>query len=696
MAIGLIPTSAFAWNGGGHTWATEAALRLFGNGDADPAAPGDPNSPDPKWSPVEPDPMWISRDREIPLYPELGRVTTWCNPEKGCVAGTEDHENWYWISICSMKEDDVSSTMNHFWYPEEGLHECPDDVSGRDNAWETMRDSWEQARLDWVDGNLGGAYGNLGYAIHLIQDVGQPAHSNEDFHPGNDLGDDDCLEDWSTEDYVKAEFKWETNHTFPAPYGEFIPKQKTTEQIGTDVISATWPEADGDTGEDNMLVDWIGDGINLNEMWSQLFYRMYFLSQIGGYFASDSENGNNTDPTGWLRDFPNFPQYLHIEDGDHVSAQDSTGLDPDNDGCDQFWCTDDDNDGDGDLTTIMKYAYGSTFRITPGLIDLFRRTVDNVPPVTTVELSQEDSDEVRLAPGWNNSPVTVKLADATDNPNPGYRPSGVWKIWGKCNGAPPDDPSDPTPSLAISVDGKYKCECMSTDWCGNVEQDQDLEIWLDTTPPEVTFPDLRPNYLTSETFTATWVAIDALSDVASEKGYLDGNPITKGQVFDLALLGGIHTRHVTATDVAENTTEIDYIFEVWLDATGWCFSVLVNNKTDGNDMTCSVEFPAPYDVGLISVNTSTFAVKGALDLTEEDPVVGQTATLPAQLLTGVGDNNKNGIPDRKILFRKDLFIQALGGQTGNIPSLITGGLLPSGQPRFIADITVPVFKSTKK
>lgn len=708
MAIGLVPTSVLAWNGGGHYWATEAALRLFGNGDGDPAAPGDPNGPDPMWSQGEPDPMWISRDRDIPLYPELGKVTNWCNPEKGCAEGTEDHENWYWITICSMKKDQIDgglATMNHFWYPEEGLHECPDDVAGRNNAWEEMGPHWYQALVDWLNGNLGGAYGNLGYAIHLIQDPGQPAHSNEDMHPGNDLGDDDCLEDWMSETYVKEHFKWESNHTFPAPYGEFIPPLKSNEQISSDVLNAAWPEADGDAGEENIHDTWVEDTMNTYETglwgWTQVFYRMYFLSQIGGYFASDSHSGNNTDPTGWLNDFPSFPQYLHKGDGTEVSAQNCTGLDPDNDGCDQFWCTDNDNDHDGDLSTIMDYAYGSTFRMTPGLLDLFRRTVDNVPPVTTYDLARYDGEEVKLPPQWNNWPVTVELTGATDQGNPWIvgttrTMSGVWKVWGRCDGLPPDDPADSTPSWGISTDGKHKVECMSTDWCGNVEQDQDIEIWIDRTPPEVTFPGLRPNYLTSETFTATWVATDALSGVASEVAYLDGNLVTKGQVFDLALLAGLHTLRVIAYDNAGNLSDVNYNFEVWIDADGWCFSVLVNNKTDGNAMTCSVEFPAPYNVGLISLNTSTLAVKGAIDLTQSDPVVGKTAELPAKLLTGVGDNDMDGILDRKILFRKDRFVSALGGQTGNIPSIIRGGLLPNGQPRFIAEVIVPVFKSTKK
>jgi hypothetical protein len=295
---------------------------------------------------------------------------------------------------------------------------------------------------------------------------------------------------------------------------------------------------------------------------------------------------------------------------------------------------------------------------------------------------------------WNNSPVTVKLTGATDYGNPRFlRVSGVWKVWGLSDGNPPADADNP--SWVIAEDGKHTVNCLSTDMNGNVDT-KDIQVWFDGTPPEVAFPDLRPNYLTSENFVATWVASDATSGVKSETAYLDGNLVTKGQVFNLAQLAGLHTLRVIVYDNADNVRDVSYNFEVWIIAKSWSFSVNVNDKTEGNAMSCVVEFPAPYNVGLISLQTSTLAVKGTLDLTKSNPVVGQTAVLQAQLLGGVGDNDRNGIRDRKIQFRKDYFVKALGGQAGNIPSVVCGGLLPNGQPRFIAPVTVPVFKSSKK
>jgi hypothetical protein len=87
---------------------------------------------------------------------------------------------------------------------------------------------------------------------------------------------------------------------------------------------------------------------------------------------------------------------------------------------------------------------------------------------------------------WNNSPIVVLITGATDYGNPGMRVSGVWKLWGECDGVPPADPN--LPLWDIDTDGIHKLECMSTDMCGNVEQDQDVTFKTDCTPPEITCP----------------------------------------------------------------------------------------------------------------------------------------------------------------------------------------------------------------
>ena len=95
------------------------------------------------------------------------------------------------------------------------------------------------------------------------------------------------------------------------------------------------------------------------------------------------------------------------------------------------------------------------------------------------------------------------------------------------------------------------------------------------------------------------------------------------------------------------------------------------------------------------MTTCTVAVKGTLDLTQSDPVVGATAVLPAESMTGVGDSDGDHIRDRMLRFNKDQFVAALGGQVGDMSAVVSGGLLPNGMPRFLGVMTVPVFSPPK-
>jgi hypothetical protein len=708
LAIGFMANSALAWTGSCHAWASEAALKLFGGGENLPP----------------PDPMSIKRNSEAPLFPELDLTTLWYDPEKTfCIDDLDDatwcfmngfetreeccqqfmkpFKNWQWVIAASISKDGQDdTTLHHFWDSEEGLYGS---TWNADNAWMAVRVHWLKALVYWQQENLGGAYVHLGYAAHMLQDMTQPAHANEDIHPGDfPIGmwvpGDDALEDWLSEfdDYCKTTFHWITDQT-PIQgggafvYGPVLSVPTDNSELLLDMINpqSSW-EGSADIWDDEILSN-PSSPFNLQP----LFYMMYVSQQTGNYFASDDEDGNSDDPIGWLNGFPHeFSniRLLNADTGEDVSAHNSAGLYGllDNDGCD---CND-----DGDLEKIAKWTYGAAFRAMPAFINFFRRTVDNVPPYTIYKLSRSDYETAKLAPECNNSNVTVILDYAHDLNRGGWRESGVWKVWGRCNGEPPLFGADQKPYWNLTEDGTYEVELLSTDKIGNVEGDEnDFSIIIDQTPPVIEFPDLRPNYLTSETLTIKWTASDSgPCGMASQIAYLDEIQKEYGQSIDLSELAGRHKLEVYVTDGAGNMAYEIFEFEVWIDAEGWCFSVIVNNKTDGNAMTCSIQFPAPYDVGLISLSTSSLAVKGSIDLDEDYPIVEQTATLPAQLLTGVGDNNMDGIPDRKILFRKDLFVKALGGQTGNIQSIVSGGLLPDGQPRFLAEVTVPVFKSLKK
>ena len=171
----FVSSPALAFNGGGHYYAAEAAIELFGVKDLT----------EPIETVMTPD--MIDRDRQISLLPELEGVSQ--TDDAYGDGAIEMRRNWDWLREGAIRMDDYDSTLplHHFWYAEEGLHEFPNDTYAVDNAWETVQDYWKKAINFWNAGNLGDAYKFLGYSIHLMQDMGQPAHANEDMHPGDDL-----------------------------------------------------------------------------------------------------------------------------------------------------------------------------------------------------------------------------------------------------------------------------------------------------------------------------------------------------------------------------------------------------------------------------------------------------------------------------------------------------------------------------
>jgi hypothetical protein len=544
------------------------------------------------------------------------------------------------------------------------------------NSWMKARLMWDKTLMYWNANDLGNAYSFLGHVLHKLSDQAIPCHAHNDKHPAP--VNDDSIEEWFRDkaDPSNLLYTWCGQYGRTVPQGGimFPPSNEEVLAVGSDVLKGAVTSQDPGitSGPSNI---------------PQLFYLMYTVNQYGDFSPSDEVDGNTFEPTGWCN--YNDPEIRWAnKNNEPLTGSGSKYALVDNDS------DPDNNNIDGDFTLILKVGWRAAYRAAPALIDLFRRTVDAVPPVTTFERTRADGAPLS---DWNNSIVTVTLVSAEDGNNQGYRASGVWKRWGLCDGLAPSIAADEMPYWAISGDGEHKIQLMSTDKMGNVEGPaNDFSVKVDLTPPEISFPDLRPNYLTSQNFVPLWNATDATSGIDGETAYLDGGLVVKGTPINLALLAGKHRLEVYAYDKAGNVRREYYDFEVWINAKGWCFSVNVNDKTQGNAMSCVVEFPAPYDVGLVDLKTSTLAVKGTLDLTKSDPVVGQTAMLQGQLLTGVGDNDSNGIRDRKIQFRKDYFVNALGGQVGNITSVVRGGLLPNGLPRFIAEITVPVFKSSKK
>jgi cysteine-rich repeat protein len=449
---------------------------------------------------------------------------------------------------------------------------------------------WARSLEFWRAGNLGAAYTTLGYAMHLVQDMGQPAHSNEDFHgPANR----DSLEEWMFGEYCKA--------VFPAP--------RDTSPAPQDVGPSFPPPLLKGIGNPpaNVPHHWLNDGeimSTLNE-WEyrdeviaddyfgvrnpeliahyempQLFAVMYSMNQIGGFFASDDENGDTEEPFGWLYNyripwygFPTGPWLYDVEAGEYVLAQDADGLDGgrDNDGCS---C----NDVDNDLRNqIFPWVYGAAFNASKFVLDLFRKTVDRVPPTSTCWITIGENP---VSPnGWHNKQATVFMPrdGVVDNPNPGFRPSGVWMLWGLVDGAWAEKSDESGLSWTIRTEGDHLVQLMSTDLMGNVEQ-TDLHVKLDFTPPRVEALGVKPvlDLGRQRDATITWSAFDPLSGVASTSARLDGKTVT-GQVRLATLALGAHVLTVAAVDQAGNQATSTYSFQVTL---GNCGNGI---KSDGEE-----------------------------------------------------------------------------------------------------------------
>jgi cysteine-rich repeat protein len=623
--VALSPTPAGAWSGGGHIWGAEAAARMYGAGqggwppiwpwDYRPCLlPGETTYT--PWItslvsgvPGFPRGLMMSTYEDIcrnprlgiPIMPELNLVREWYYAGEDCIYAIppdswikepkcdartiEDRYLWDWLRQGAISEDDrTAATMHHFWFSEEGLHECPNDTYAEENAWETAEDLWVRAINFWngIPGdpqdppNLGAAYTTLGYTMHLVQDMGQPAHSNEDLHPGDALSDDDSLEDWMFREYCEALFNaWrdtrpapqDVGPSFPPPLLKGIgnpPANVPHHWLNDGEIMSTlneWEYRD-EVIADNYFMD---PGLIAHYEIPQLFQVMYMMNQVGSFFASDSEDGNTEEPLGWLykdnEPFYGFPKGSWLyddEEGKWVLAQKWEGLHgaADNDGCD---C-----DRNGDLSRIFQWSYGAAFNASKFVLELFRKTVDRVPPTSTCWIIGGASPS--STGGWRNQQASVAMPrnGVVDNANPGFRPSGVWMLWGLVDGAWADESDDSGLYWTIKTEGDHLVQLMSTDFMGNVEQ-TDLHVKLDFTKPSIQVFGMKPVLDISEQrdLTIAWTANDLLSGVASTSARLDGQPVTNGQVVRMSSLGvGAHVLAVTAIDQAGNQATLEYPFQV--------------------------------------------------------------------------------------------------------------------------------------
>lgn len=665
---------------------------------------------------------------QMPIFPELEAFSEYYDAE----GDTSDEETWAsksnrdWAFGGATAEDHydteyglevIEGSLAHFWDADHGVFHTVGDINVS-NAWTKAEEMWIHAVEHWNAGETGFAYLYLGKCLHLLTDQGQPAHPHGDIH----FPDHDSLEDWAGRQVSNADslyrgpcemFDWYDPARWP---GSVLWVPKSNQEIYNDILAnpeiwmtdgTTWSHSD-DNGDvyDHLLEDpsvymFAGPYYNVH----QLFYMFWTVNQIGDGSASDDFDGDQQDDLGWV-DWSlhqsGVTSQTQLDDNDTSDCSDNDAHD-----AATTLCMDNTDDGreecnwDYDFSKIMDVTYRAAFRTVPAMINLFRLTVDSHAPDTTLDTARSDGQPLVE---WNNVPVIVRLTEAVDEANNGMRASGVWKVWGVLededgNQSTPlySPPPENMPYLLANEDGSFKAIAMSTDMCGNIERANNVTVQVDMTPPVIEFPNLRPNYLTSEDFVPTFEAYDETSGLDGEPTvWLDGNLVPRDVPIDLSLMAGSHRLEVYAFDKAGNWQYRYYDFEVWIDTLTDAKPINLQTKTSGQGMFVMVQFPAPYDVGQIGVASCKLVVKGEIDLEAEFPVSGGIATIDGELLTGVGDVNEDGIPDRMIRFDKYRFAEAVAGETGDIQAVVYGALLPHATPRFIGNVTIPVFSSPKK
>ena len=154
-----------------------------------------------------------------------------------------------------------------------------------------------------------------------------------------------------------------------------------------------------------------------------------------------------------------------------------------------------------------------------------------------------------------------------------------------------------------------------------------------------------------------------MSGIEASSATLDGAPVTKGQVINLAAMAGNHKFTLVALDKAGNQAPSSIDFVVSVAAAVDIDPDTLNPKGQGgkNAFTAYIEFPPGYDVGQINVATVKLTVNGT--------------AIPAQLSpTNVGDYDSDRIADRMVKFDRQAVIAAVGSASGDITMTVSGSL----------------------
>lgn len=253
------------------------------------------------------------------------------------------------------------TTITHFFDPDDNVNapmEFSDPLGVYDddypNAWNAARTFWSRALGEYAAGDKAQAYRYLGSVAHFLGDQSIPTHAHSDTH-GPDWLDDDAYEEWMS---------------VPADGGGTSPNAVVTDaEFGSMVLDGLLDPLPGDP---NASVD------------DQLLWLFLNVNQTADYFASDDVDGDAVHPSD--------PRVAGWAQGsiDRVVAlcavrlcPTSTGDLADNDGA-ALTDYDNNNDDDGDLSTIREISYLYGIRGIAALFALWEDAISS--PILTLSV----------------------------------------------------------------------------------------------------------------------------------------------------------------------------------------------------------------------------------------------------------------------------------------------------------------------
>lgn len=218
---------------------------------------------------------------------------------------------------------------------------------------------------------------------------------------------------------------------------------------------------------------------------------------------------------------------------------------------------------------------------------------DTTPPVSTAHVMTEP------ASGWftGTTPIAFRADD--------FGGSGIATIAVVVDGVATAYPGEWTGWFNIEGDGVHTIQYRAIDNSGNLEAWRSFERRIDSEAPSVTVPEPGAFEL-GEAATLSYGCDDAVSGIATCIAQAGGAELPEDGALDTST-PGTFTVPVTATDLAGNTTTVEYSYSVAGDATAPAVSIHVAPEPESGwyQSYLGIEFTAEDPSGIASLHWDT-------------------------------------------------------------------------------------------